>query len=79
MSDIRVSIDEKMLRDLMAGHVVTAPKESTNLVGDQELQLSLKDIGWDRMEKALDDAWNQREGVVRREGPKRHERESHYR
>jgi hypothetical protein len=49
---VRISIDEAMFRDLVAGLVVNAP---TNVAGI-EVQLALRDIGWDRMQKALDDA-----------------------
>ena len=59
-----------MFRDLVAGLVVNFP---TNLAGiepglvEQQLrvQIALKDIGWDRMQKALDDAMNRNlEGCV---------------
>jgi len=57
---VRISLDEKMFRDLVAGLVVNAP----NLAGI-EVQIALQDIGWGRMLKALDDAMKRNlEGCV---------------
>lgn len=54
-ASVRVSLDEQMFRDLVAGLVVHfVPWGWAG--NDIEVQIALKDIGWDRMQKALDDA-----------------------
>jgi hypothetical protein len=58
MKVVRISIDEGMLRDLLAGRVV-APISAAMQDPTVAVQLALQDIGWDRMQKALDDAMDE--------------------
>jgi hypothetical protein len=58
---IRVSIDETTLRQLFKGRVATVPRGQTN--ASEQVELALLDIGWDRMQDALDDAFEERGAI----------------
>jgi hypothetical protein len=57
--EVRIPLDEEMLRDLLAGQVVTVPVIRPD-GNDYVVQFALKDIGWDRIQRALDDAMRRR-------------------
>ena len=56
---IRVSLSEETFRGLVRGEVVKVAEFTVDgLPTKHELLVSLQDIGWDRIMKAVDDAYD---------------------
>lgn len=59
MDEIRISLDESQFRDLVAGKIVSVTMATEHHPGTMEktkVKIALKDIGFDRMAVAVNDA-----------------------